>query len=123
MLIKLRHCSEVDKEQTLSRRQYAHTNHYDNTICVADAFWDLPMKFQVGLLAHELGHIIMLEKRQTHYEPDADKAAKQYLGVTVQYVAHTPWGEDLQYLNKRDLTRFRSKVSFDPKRNTITFYP
>lgn len=117
--INLKHCHEADLEHYSALRQYAHTGHFKNTICFAESFIDLPRHHQAGLLAHEIGHIIMLLKRQDHYEPDADEAARRYLDVSVRYAAKTPWGEDLQYLILRDVVRLMERVVYLPDDNAI----
>lgn len=123
MRIRLKQCSGADREHVESLRQYMHTGHYRDTICYAEAFKKLPQRYQAGLLAHELGHIIMIEKRQAHFEPDADWAAQRYLKVTVRYFPYTIHGEDLQYLDKKDLVYFSDQVSYDQLTKTLTVYP
>ncbi len=102
MIVRLRGCRDADSDHVRSRRQYAHTGHYKDTICLASTFLSLPLSHQAGLFAHEIGHIIMMKRRKDHNEPDADKAAERFLGVTIRYATTTPWGEDLQYLNRED---------------------
>ncbi len=81
-MIKIRHCREVDTDHKRSCRQYAHTYHYKNTICVADAFYDLPVSYQLGLVAHEIGHILV--GKVTHKEQEADKKANMFFGIKIQ---------------------------------------
>jgi uncharacterized cupin superfamily protein len=57
MKYKLQHCSWADREHEKSFRQYAHTFHRKNVICVAESFSDLPSQNQFGILLHELGHL------------------------------------------------------------------
>jgi len=96
-MIKLRHCKEVDEEHKHSCRQYAHTYHYRNTICVAESFYKLPISYQLGLIAHEVGHILV--GRASHKESQADKEANKFFGIKVLY-RDSKYGKRLQYLDK-----------------------
>jgi len=59
----------------------------------------------------------MMKRRKVHYEPDADRAAEEYLGVTIRYAAHSPYGEDLQYLDGEDLQVFLHNIQLLGSRN------
>lgn len=91
----VRHCRAADREHARRRRAYAHTFHRAGVICVARVFFALPTEHQRGILAHELGHM-MLANRARHTERDADLAASAYLGVRVRY-RNTVWGNRLQW--------------------------
>lgn len=99
MKIKLRHCKEVDKDHERSCRQYAHTYHYKNTICVAKKFYDLPYKNQAGLVAHEIGHLLV--GNVDHKERVADVLANAFFGIKIKY-SNSKYGKRLQYLSKPD---------------------
>lgn len=106
-------CPLADEEHENSLRQYCHTNHYKNTICYAEAFKDLPIYHQMGLLAHEIGHLIMLAKgKERHFEPQADKAIEDLLGIKIRYRSGE-YGEDLQYLNAKDIEKMLSFIQGD----------
>jgi len=96
LIIKL--CPRADKEHSYSRRQYAHVGHKRGVICVANDFFDLPPAIQMGLIAHEVGHI-MVGYQGT--EEDADKAANELFGIKIRY-SDFPYGKDLQYLSEHD---------------------
>jgi len=87
----------ANREHRRSKRQYAHVFHYPgNVICVARAFDDLPIKIRQGLIAHEIGHLL-LKTDQAHTESDANKAVARQFGLEVGY-RNSPYGERLEYL-------------------------
>jgi hypothetical protein len=90
----VRYCARADAEHKAAQRQYAHVHHRPHTICVAQAFDALPEPYQRGLLAHEVGHLLLGEG--PHSEAAADAAVRKALGVRVRY-KDTRWGERLQY--------------------------
>ncbi len=121
--IKLRPCPSAEKDYVQSIRQYMHTGHYKDTICYARAYWGLPLRHQMGLLAHEIGHILVLRTKASHYEPNADRAANKFFGITIRYAQMTPWGEDLQFLLPRDITKVEDKAIFDDLRDALLLVP
>ena len=56
--LNIRHCKLADDEHRRSKRQYAHVGHYKRTVCVADAFYELPREYRIGILVHEVGHLL-----------------------------------------------------------------
>jgi hypothetical protein len=103
MVIVIKNCREADKDHKEYMSQYAHTFHKgDNVICVARAFWKLPIGHQMGLIAHEIGHILAGEREHREYK--ADEAANRYFGIDIKY-KDSEYGYFLQYLNKRDIEK------------------
>lgn len=100
-MIKIRHCKEVNADHKRSCRQYAHTYHYKNTVCISESFWGLPVSYKLGLIAHEIGHILV--GKINHKEQEADKQANRFFGIKVLY-RDSVHGKRLQYLNKKDRT-------------------
>lgn len=96
MDVKIRECPLADREHTISRRQYAHTYHRANTICVARAYSRLPMEFKLGILFHELGHLLGAVD-----ELEADRLAEKAFGVRIERVdsKHGEWLECLAAQN------------------------
>jgi hypothetical protein len=82
--IKVRLCKQVQREHKDSCRQFAHTFHLKNTICVCPEFYVLPSTFQVGILLHELGHQALGEAELAHTEEDADRTAFYISGIHIQ---------------------------------------
>lgn len=114
MKIKIRHCHVADKEHDDCKRQYAHTYHFgsdDNfnapeIICVAKSFNNLPIEHQMGILAHEIGHLL------AGYEADeitADIVVRNVLDVRIRY-KNSEWGNNLQFLNKKDIKVFEEAI-------------
>jgi hypothetical protein len=105
--IKLKHCKIAEADHKECKRQYAHTYHYESKndsfesgeiVCIAKAFNSLPIEYKMGILAHEIGHLI------AGYEADeitADITARNALGVRIRY-KNSEHGRNLQFLNKAD---------------------
>lgn len=106
--IELRRCDQANKEHKESLRQYAHTYHKRRgVICVADAFFHLTLNHRMGLLAHEIGHILM--GPQYHDEEEADLAFKVKYGIHIYYADSTE-GDNLQFLQDSDADLIREKL-------------
>lgn len=100
--IKVEHCGQADQEHLASRRQYAHTYHRPGVICVASKFWDLPETNQLGLLLHEVGHL--LKGDQPHSEEQANQAVYKASGVRVWY-RDGAGGPELEWIDPKDKER------------------
>lgn len=103
MKIQWRNCSEVEAEHRKDRRQYAHTYHYANTICVCRAFWELPKPYRDGVLLHEIGHLLA---GPDGGESDANEAAREFFGVPIKYV-DSPYGRELERISNMPRRRRR----------------
>lgn len=103
--IKVEHCKGADKEHEESKRQYAHTLHRSGVICVARSFFQLPETHRLGLLLHEVGHVL-LAHRPRHTEEDADEAARKASGVRVYYKDGAA-GPDVEWIRPEDKERAR----------------
>lgn len=104
MNINIWHCTLADKDHKKYKRQYAHTYHYKNVICVAKSFFNLPDEHYYGLLAHEIGHILM--GKDEHEEYEADMAANEYFGITIKY-KNSKYGDFLQYITRKDINKLK----------------
>lgn len=100
--LKIVTCPVAEKDHALSVRQYAHTMHRPQTICVAEAFWALPERHFFALLAHELGHVLAAEAGLESTEKEADQAAEKYFGIKILY-KETRYGHRLQTLEPEDV--------------------
>ncbi len=89
--MRVKVCGKADKEHKQSKRQYAHTNHYPNTICISLAFYSLPLKIKLGIILHELGHL-MGEKN----EDKADDIIHRAFDITIYRVDNIKFGENLE---------------------------
>ena len=104
--VSLRSCDAADAEHAANRRQYAHTFHYPETICVADAFWQLPAKHRDGIILHEFGHLVAGPHAS---EREADEAAEEMTGGSIGYV-------DSRYGNRLETSAgvINPELYFDP---------
>jgi len=93
-IFRVHWCQVAERAHQRSRRQYAHVFHRRGVICVARAFWRLPRRHRLGVLAHEAGHVLAGRAAGEHA---ADEAAARALGITIRYRT-TRWGRKLQYV-------------------------
>lgn len=108
MRLRIVNCALAEKDHRRSKRQYAHTLHKPNAICVAESFWDLPDSHFYGILAHEIGHVIAAKKGLDSEEHEADDAANEEFGILIRYRS-TEHGKELEYLTKEDVQRVRDR--------------
>lgn len=94
MTVKWRHCALAERDHKEDIRNYAHTYHYENTICLAEAFWELPRQYRDGIILHEIGHLIAGSHGS---EDEANEAAYEWSGSRIQYV-DSPYGRHLERL-------------------------
>lgn len=100
--IIIRRCILADKEHSISERQYAHVHHVDGrVICVAGSWITLPIEIEMGLVAHEVGHLLAGKNNIEHSEAKADEVANKFFKITILY-RNTVYGDRLQYLTHRD---------------------
>lgn len=83
-------CKRADKEHEQSIRQYAHTQHYKETICLSQAFYKLPLELKVGIILHEIGHLLG-EKNERR----ADEVIEEIFGISIHRV-DTRYGKNLE---------------------------
>lgn len=84
--IRLARCVLADAEHAKSHRQYMHWNHRPNAICYAGATSLLELPWQVGLLAHELGHAMATNSGLAHTEEDANRFGSLLTDTEVSFV-------------------------------------
>ena len=85
-LVRLVPCAEADREHAASARQFMHVGHRRNVVCFARATEALDFPWQVGLVAHELGHLAAIGwGLADHYEEDANRIGGDLCGVTVTF--------------------------------------
>ena len=95
--VRWRFCREAEEDHQRAQRQYAHTYHYRDTICLCRAFWALPKAYRDGVILHEIGHLLVGPKGS---ESEATKAAEEFFNARIHYV-DSPYGEQLERLNKK----------------------
>ena len=110
MKIKLRKCSQADDEHRLSKRQYSHSFHYPNTICICKRFDKLPEGHRYAIITHEVGHQL---GGRNETEKGADKRANQYFGIGIKYVDSSKWGYQLEWVSKREVKDIKEMLKED----------
>ena len=101
-------CKEANRDHKRSKRQYAHTFHHKNCICVADSMMWLPSKIFWAIMAHELGHIIAGYEGS---EQDANRAANRFFSIKIKY-RDCKHGKHLEHLTDDEAERVR-QMSFE----------
>lgn len=94
MIGSWRFCKKAEAEHKENRRQYAHTFHYPNVICLSHAFWKLPKKHRHAIFLHEMGHLIAGPDAS---EDEANRAIEELSGRKILYM-DSPYGEGLEIL-------------------------
>jgi len=126
--LRLVYCLEADREHEESERQYAHVTpeHGFNTVCVAHAFDDLRTPYQLGILVHEIGHLLgNLYFTSDHSEDDANTFGQLATGIHVVWRGpHRLEYSEVPAWLKKDIVSFRrsspgsSKASAKRSRRT-----
>lgn len=106
--LKIRICDLANKEHEDSLRQYAHTFHRSDYICLATEFFELPIDYAMGILAHEVGHLL---SGSNSSELEADHAVMRKLGVTIHYM-DSKFGDSLQTLDRDDTEFMLNNIFF-----------
>lgn len=83
-------CALADEDHKQTKRYYAHTYHKEGVICVAGAFYRLPVNYRLGILLHELGHLAGAEG-----EDEADILAEEMTGIPIRRI-NSRFGENLE---------------------------
>ena len=86
---------EMDEAHRKSRRSFAKTLLDIPEIHVASAIFDLDDAHFYGILAHEMGHVML--RLHTHTEVEADRVVLA-AGLTINYDTDQWPGKGLQYL-------------------------
>jgi hypothetical protein len=95
---KIEQCKLADKEHAEELRQYSHTFHRKNVICVAKDLWSLPELIWLAILLHEVGHLFA---GQRGGENAANKQIKTRYGITIYY-RDSRYGSDLEWISPED---------------------
>ena len=80
---RVERCAVANREHRKSWRQFMHVGHKPGIICCADDAYNLPRANQIGLLVHELGHLLLMPAE--HDEPAANKAGEKATSLSVWY--------------------------------------
>lgn len=79
-------CGLLNAERKRDASRFAHVAHKPGLICNASVLAKQPTKRRRGLIAHELGHLLLLKKgNYYHSEHEADLEVEKRLGLKVKY--------------------------------------
>lgn len=98
---RVEQCGLADQEHEKSRRQYAHTFHRPGVICIASEFLRLPEVNRLGILLHELGHLM---SGQSAPESAANKTVTRASGIPIEMVS-SEHGERLERISEDQIPR------------------
>lgn len=96
-MIKIKICKQANEEHKASIRQYAHTGHYKNVICVANAIVDLPMNYMIAIILHEIGHL-----KSGGGEIQANNWVLRKCGIRIMY-KDSEYGNNLEYISNDEV--------------------
>lgn len=89
---------ELTSEHCRNSRRYAQVFWVKDSVTfefAAQTLW-LPDPYVVGLIAHEIGHVLVGRISTEHTENDADAAAQIVLGIRIDYDKKNFPGKGLQ---------------------------
>jgi len=104
-------CPEVEKVHRKTFRIFAHQGHYGQSVCVAGDIAYLPTGELYGILAHELGHIMVdiLRRYDKHIWNDQDTAdLAWYLETHIPILYRGKLR--LEFLEDRDIREIRREA-------------
>lgn len=101
MKLKIKPCSIVESHHRKSLRAYFHYGHYSNVICTSKSSYKLPLQHSLALLLHEVGHHLM----SGGTEEEANEIVRDLTRIKIKYIRETPYGNRLQYIKKKDISR------------------
>lgn len=104
--VSVRHCKEADAEHRKSFRQYAHTFHYSNTICLCSAFESLSEQWQLAIFLHEIGHLLAGYEAS---EADANRAIELVTNIKIHY-KDGHFGKKLEWISREDVSRAKKAL-------------
>lgn len=93
--VKLRYCGVADKDHKEEWRNFAHTFHYADIVCISKAAdKELTKDEMLGIFAHEFGHLVadrlgLRGHRSAHMkaaaQDEADRVSEEIFGLPIQY--------------------------------------
>lgn len=99
-MVIIQQCTGVAIKQDKVFKQYVHTYHVEgNTVCVTPEWKTLPLEYMMGLIAHEVGYLLVGDIE--HCEKEADRLANMFFNVRIRY-RDSAYGRKLPYLSSED---------------------
>jgi len=105
--IMVKWCKIAEEDHKKQKREYCHTFHRKNTICTCNAFYDLPDRYRLAILAHEIGHLLCGPDGN---EDDANRKAIKLFRVEIYYEPRTIHGNHLEAINAEDVGYLRWQI-------------
>jgi hypothetical protein len=97
--VKIEFWKPLDREHEGDCRRYAQVYAHNFRFQFTSAILSLPERHRLGLLAHEVGHVIAIRRHGDMSEDGADDRSRDVLGITIGYDMSWP-GKGLQYARK-----------------------
>lgn len=91
-------CPVANTEHERSGRQYAHVFCRRDKICVSSAFGDLPETHKLGILLHEVGHVLAGQRAS---EKRSNETILKASGIRVRY-RDSRYGSRLEWIRTKD---------------------
>jgi hypothetical protein len=80
-------CADVEKDHKEDPRVYAHVFHKPNkTMCLSRAFDKLPLGHKLGVMLHEIGHLMT-----NSGEAEADLWVDDTLNINIEFKGTIQW--------------------------------
>jgi hypothetical protein len=98
--IKIQLCEIAEKDHQKKKRNYAHTFHKKNVICVCKDLYQLPLRDKAAIIAHEFGHLFA---GKDGTEEDANREVFNYFSINIYYRPRTRYGDNLECIDQKDI--------------------
>jgi hypothetical protein len=102
MKYDIKACALANAEHKHCKRSYAHVFHKPGVICVAGHLFAASENVWLGVILHEVGHIIL--EGQEHTEQDADKAVEVDSRVKI-HRRDTEEGKNIEWVADTNIRR------------------
>jgi len=78
-------CSQIAWDRKTSKRAFCHVFHRPGRVCAAPELITVPINYILGVMIHEIGHVLALKTWGRSSERDADIAVLKFLGINLEY--------------------------------------
>ena len=79
-------CPLVERDHSADSRVYAHVFHREWVICFCKAYSELSLPHQVGVMLHEIGHVM-----SNGGEAEADLWVDEQMGIDINFKDTLQW--------------------------------
>ena len=85
-------CGLVDKDHRDDARVFCHVFHKDHgIICFSKAYKRLPIAHQIGIMLHEIGHVMAQEEHGHGGEAEADLWVQEHCDIDLAFKDTIQW--------------------------------